>query len=74
MNYEHDPLHPLSIVTLFDNDAEFIDWLKLGTVDELNEILEQFEIFEELYEHCALIVNVRDDMIIVNNKNSITLL
>ena len=63
MNYEQDPLHPFSIVSLFDNDAEFIEWLKLGTVNDLNEMLEQFKMFEELYEHCALIVKVRNDKI-----------
>jgi hypothetical protein len=47
-------IQPENLITLFENDQEFIDWLRIGTVEEMGWALKVFE-KSELYRHCDLI-------------------
>jgi hypothetical protein len=49
-----DLIRPSVLITAFNNDQEFIDWLKIGDVVEMKWALKAFE-REELYHHCNLI-------------------
>jgi len=49
-----DLVNPSVLIEHFENDSEFLDWLRLGTVEEMGWALKAF-IKEELYYHCSLI-------------------
>lgn len=47
-------IQPEKLIQHFPTDMEFIEWLTLGTADELQWCLKAFE-EAELFSHCALI-------------------
>lgn len=49
-----DLTNPMELIKNFNTDLEFVDWLKLGTKEDLEFTLKSFENYE-LYEHCNLI-------------------
>lgn len=54
--YEHI-IEPCNIREQFDTETDFIDWLKLGSIKDLECTLLAFE-NSEMYEDCILIKNV----------------
>ena len=49
-----DLIQPSKLIQHFPTDMEFVEWLNLGTTDELQWCLKAFE-RAELFSHCALI-------------------
>lgn len=49
-----DLIQPSKLITHFTTDMEFVEWLQLGTTDELQWCLKAFE-RDELFSHCILI-------------------
>ena len=49
-----DLIQPKRLVEYFPSDIEFVEWLQLGTTDELQWCLKAFE-RDELFSHCILI-------------------
>ena len=49
-----DLIQPSKLITHFTTDMEFVEWLNLGTTDELQWCLKAFE-KAELFSHCQLI-------------------
>ena len=49
-----DLIQPEKIIQHFSTDIEFVEWLNLGTADELQWCLKAFE-RAELFSHCQLI-------------------
>ena len=49
-----DLIQPNKLIQHFPTDMEFVEWLNLGTADELQWCLKAFE-QAELFSHCQLI-------------------
>ena len=49
-----DLVNPKVLLEHFESEEDFIDWLRIGTVEEMGWALKAFE-KEELYKHCAII-------------------
>lgn len=49
-----DLIQPEKLIQHFPTDMEFVEWLTLGTADELQWCLKAFE-EAELFSHCTLI-------------------
>lgn len=49
-----DLIQPSKLIQQFPTDIEFVEWLQLGTRDELQWCLRAFE-RDELFSHCILI-------------------
>lgn len=49
-----DLIQPSKLIQHFPTDMEFVEWLNLGTTDELQWCLKAFE-RAELFSHCILI-------------------
>lgn len=49
-----DLVKPTQLITAFNTEQEFIDWLRIGDAEEMKWALKAFE-REELYYHCGLI-------------------
>lgn len=49
-----DLVRPSVLITAFSTEQEFIDWLRIGNVEEMKWALKAFE-RDELYYHCGLI-------------------
>ena len=49
-----DLIQPKRLVEYFPSDIEFVEWLQMGTNDELQWCLKAFE-RDELFSHCILI-------------------
>jgi hypothetical protein len=49
--------YPPNFVKYFETDEEFIEWCKLGTKDELENLLNIFREYK-LDDHCILIFEV----------------
>ncbi len=49
-----DLIQPSKLIQHFPTDMEFVEWLNLGTTDELQWCLKAFE-KAELFSHCQLI-------------------
>lgn len=47
-------INPEKIIKQFDTIDGFIDWLRIGTTEDLKYCLKAFE-DAELYEYCAII-------------------
>ncbi len=47
-------LHPPNFVKTFKDKEEFTHWLKLGSIEDLQNLLAIFE-QEEMFEYCILI-------------------
>ena len=47
-------IEPENLIQEFKNDEEFIEWLNLGTKEDLKHCLMAF-IKAELYHHCTII-------------------
>jgi len=50
------PLNPRNLIKTFKNKEEFIDWINLGTTEDIKACLNAFE-NAELYEYCRIIKN-----------------
>jgi hypothetical protein len=51
-----DLIDPARLITFFEDDEEFIEWVQMGEDQDLVWTLRAFE-KEELYHHCGLIKN-----------------
>lgn len=49
-----DLINPSVLIEHFETEEDFIDWLRIGTVEEMGWALKAF-LKEELYSHCAII-------------------
>lgn len=49
-----DLINPSVLIEHFETEEDFIDWLRIGTVEEMGWALKAF-LKEELYGHCAII-------------------
>ena len=55
-----DLIQPNKLIQHFPTDMEFVEWLNLGTTDELQWCLKAFE-KAELFSHCTLIKQQLDN-------------
>ena len=51
-----DLIDPARLITFFEDDEEFIEWVQMGEDQDLVWTLRAFE-KAELYHHCGLIKN-----------------
>jgi len=49
-----DLVNPTILIEHFEDDKDFLDWLRMGTIEEMGWALKAF-VREELYHHCNLI-------------------
>ena len=49
-----DLIHPKKLIEHFETDEDFIEWLRIGSVEEMSWALKAFE-NEELYKYCKII-------------------
>lgn len=49
---------PTNFIKNFKEESDFKEWCEMGTVEDLLCTLERFKEYEELYEYCAIIVNI----------------
>ena len=47
-------IDPVELIKNFKTEKDFIDWLDLGTPEDVEQTLQVFE-DAELYEYCAII-------------------
>ena len=52
-----DFIHPTNFIKTFNTEREFIDWLLLGSREDIESCLQAFEEAEE-YRWCAVIQRV----------------
>ena len=52
---------PPNFVNLFKDYNEFREWCNSGSVEDLKHTLCEFEKHEEVYEYCAIILEVIED-------------
>lgn len=52
---------PTNFVTLFRDIEEFREWCNGGSIEDLRYTLDAFKQYEEIYEYCAIIVEVMCD-------------
>ena len=55
-----DLIRPVNFIKSFNNDDEFRDWARQGTVEDLNWAIKNFE-KDELYKYCNILKQVRDE-------------
>ena len=51
---------PTNFIQTFKTDNEFIEWANLGSVEDLDCTIKEFEEYE-LYEYCSILKQIRDD-------------
>jgi len=56
-----DLINPRVLIEHFEDEDDFIDWLRIGTVQEMGWALKAFE-KEELYTYCAIIKREMEDI------------
>lgn len=56
-----DFIHPTNFIQTFSTEREFIDWLLLGSREDIECCLQAFEEAEE-YEWCVVIQRVLKDL------------
>ena len=49
-----DLINPTVLIEHFEDEDDFLDWLRIGTVEEMGWALKAFEA-AELYRYCKLI-------------------
>jgi hypothetical protein len=58
MDKEYEELiQPDNFVTQFKTVEEFSNWCKLGTKEDIQAAIKEFEKYE-LYEHCLVMYNI----------------
>ncbi len=55
-----DMIIPTNFIQTFKTDNEFIEWANLGSVEDLDCTIKEFEEYE-LYEYCIILKQIRDD-------------
>lgn len=55
-----DLIRPINFIKTFKDDDEFREWARLGTVEDLNWAIKNFE-KDELYKYCNILKQVRDE-------------
>lgn len=55
-----DLIRPTNFIKTFKDDDEFREWARLGTVEDLNWAIKNFE-KDELYKYCNILKQVRDE-------------
>lgn len=49
---------PTNFIKVFKDELSFVEWCELGTIEDLECVLSTFKEYDELYEHCAVIVKI----------------
>lgn len=63
LEYEYNKLiRPDNFIKEFNNLHEFEEWCYIGTIEDLEATLEEFEKYE-LYEHCNVIKHVINSLL-----------
>jgi len=55
-----DLIRPANFIKTFESDEEFREWARIGSVEDLNWAIKNFE-KDELYHHCNILKQVRDE-------------
>ena len=64
-------LNPVELIKEFKTMHEFRVWCYKGTAEDLDAAIRAFE-FYELYEHCAIMLSVRNNKLIYNEQRNKT--
>lgn len=55
-----DLIRPVNFIKSFNNDDEFRDWARQGTVEDLEWAIKNFE-KDELYHYCNILKQIQDE-------------
>ncbi|MDB9800862.1 hypothetical protein OAB94_00605 [Flavobacteriaceae bacterium] len=55
-----DLIRPINFIKTFKDDAEFTEWARQGTTEDLDWAIKNFE-KDELYKYCNILKQVRDE-------------
>ncbi len=55
-----DLIRPINFIQTFKDDEEFKAWARLGTTEDLDWAIKNFE-KDELYKYCNILKQVRDE-------------
>lgn len=55
-----DLIRPVNFIKSFNNDDEFRDWARQGTVEDLEWAIKNFE-KDELYYYCNILKQIQDE-------------
>jgi|SaaInl59LU_5_DNA_1037362.scaffolds.fasta_scaffold77073_3 hypothetical protein len=55
-----DLIRPTNFIKTFKDDAEFTEWARQGTTEDLDWAIKNFE-KDELYKYCNILKQVRDE-------------
>ena len=64
-------LNPVELVKEFETMYDFRIWCYDGTVEDLDVSIKAFESYE-LYEHCAIMLSVRNNKLLYNEQRNKT--
>ena len=53
-------IRPTNFIKTFKDDAEFTEWARQGTTEDLDWAIKNFE-KDELYKYCNILKQVRDE-------------
>jgi len=55
-----DLIRPTNFIHVFDTEDEFKEWARLGTVEDLEWTIKEFE-KDELYNYCEILKQIQNE-------------
>lgn len=55
-----DLIRPTNFIHVFESDDEFKEWARLGSVEDLDWAIKEFE-KDELYAHCKILKEIQNE-------------